>query len=618
MSHRGPDGAGIVVFSTAGLAMRRLAIIDVESGQQPLQNEDGRIQVVCNGEIYNFRELRATLQQAGHTFRTMSDCEVIVHGYEEYGDGLLPRLNGMFALAIWDETRRRLLLARDRVGIKPLYYTQHDGVFLFASEPKSLLAYPGVSPQLDLDALDQYLAYHYVPTPRTIYAGVRKLRPGHALVVEDGRTTEYAYWQLDLSPDPGLAHADESELAERLWSTLRECVRLEMVSDVPLGVFLSGGIDSSAIAAAMVDLGVHDVCTLSIGFEEPTFDESSHARSVAAQLGTKHHEMILEPRMMWELVPSVSDFLDEPLADASIIPTYLLSRFARGYVTVALGGDGGDELFAGYSTLQAHRLARYYTRIPRFLRHHAIAPAVRRLPVSHRNLSLDFRAKRFIEYADLPVADRHHEWLGPFGPEERRDLLSADVRVALATQATTGALREHVDRARSYDDLSQVLYLDMKMYLEGDILPKVDRASMANSLEVRVPLLNAQLLEFATRLPIGLKLRGLTRKYLFRKALAKRVPQHIIDRPKKGFGIPLAKWFGAELRELLLDTLHADTLRRQGLFDPDQVTELIDQHLERRRDNRMALWALLIFQLWHDRYLRTAARAARPTASVEG
>jgi asparagine synthase (glutamine-hydrolysing) len=387
-----------------------------------------------------------------------------------------------------------------------------------------------------------------------------------------------------------------------------------MVSDVPLGVFLSGGIDSSAIAAAMVDLGVRDVCTLSIGFEEPTFDESSHARSVAAELGTRHHEMILEPRMMWELVPSVAGFLDEPLADASIIPTYLLSRFARKYVTVALGGDGGDELFAGYSTLQAHRLARYYTRIPRFVRHHAIAPAVRRLPVSHKNLSLDFRAKRFIEYADLPVADRHHEWLGPFGPAERRDLLSADVRGALGTRVATDALQEHVDRACNYDELSQVLYLDMKMYLEGDILAKVDRASMANSLEVRVPLLNTDVLEFATRLPIELKLRGLTRKYLFRKALAKHLPRHIINRPKKGFGVPLAKWFGSELRELLLDTLNADALRRQGLFDPDPVTELIEQHLQRRRDNRMALWALLIFQLWHDRYLGTATPAATPTA----
>jgi asparagine synthase (glutamine-hydrolysing) len=615
MVHRGPDSAGMVTFPTAGLAMRRLSIIDVASGQQPLASEDDQVQVVCNGEIYNHRELRAELERAGHRFRTFSDCEVIVHAYEEYGDTFLHHLNGMFGLALWDESRRRLVLARDRVGIKPLYYALHDGLLLFGSEAKALLAYPGFPRELDLVSLDQYLAYQYVPTPRSIYAGVSKLRPGHALIVEDGRVVERPYWRLDLSSDAHGRRPSDIEQAERLWQTLRESVRMELVSDVPLGVFLSGGIDSSAVVAAMTELN-YDVRTFTVGFDEPSFDESRHARRVASYFGTQHSETILEPRMLWEMVPSVADVLDEPLADGSIMPTYLLSRFTREHVTVALGGDGGDELFAGYSTLQAHQFARYYRQIPRFLRERIAAPLVRRLPVSHQNLSFDFRAKRFIQGADLPPAVQHHIWLGPCGPDERRALLRPEVREQIGVSNAFDALDEHIADGAGYDELSRVLYLDMKMYLESGILTKVDRASMACSLEVRVPLLNTKMLDLVTHLPVDLKLRGMTRKYLLRKALASRLPREVIDRPKKGFGFPVSRWLRGELRELMLDLLSEDRLHRQGIFNVSGVSHLIAQHLHGARDNRMALWALVIFQLWHRHYLERPVPTRTPATAL--
>jgi asparagine synthase (glutamine-hydrolysing) len=605
--HRGPDSAGTVLRGPVGLAMRRLAIIDVAGGQQPLSSEDGEIQVVCNGEIYNYRELRAELIARGHHFQTASDCEVIVHAYEVFGNAFLTHLNGMFALALWDNRRRRLVLARDRVGIKPLYYAQHDDLFLFASEPKALLSFPGFPNRLNHVSLYQYLTYEYVPTPRSIFDGILRVRPGHMLVVENKHTVERPYWQLDLSPSTTALQAPAPELADQLWWTLRESVRKELVSDVPLGVFLSGGIDSSAVALAANDVQPGSVHTFSIGFNEPSFDESVYAQRVATYLGTRHQVLMLEPRMLWELVPTVANVLDEPLADASIIPTYLLSRFTREHVTVALGGDGGDELFAGYSTMQAHRLAAWYRRVPGLIRANLIGPLVRSLPVSDSNMSLEYRAKRFILGTDRGVAERHHLWLGAYSPREKASLLHSDVLTDLAETDTFDVLSEHLSYCGRYDDLSQVLYLDAKMYLEGDILVKVDRASMACSLEVRVPLLNTDMLEFAAQLPIGLKLHGFTRKYLLRKALAARLPADIINRPKRGFGGPVSKWLREELRELVCDLLSESYLRTQGLFNPAYVSRILNEHLAGTRDNRKLLWTLLMFQLWHQHYLQTAS-----------
>jgi asparagine synthase (glutamine-hydrolysing) len=602
MVHRGPDSAGLVALGAATLAMRRLSIIDVAGGQQPLSNESGDVVVVCNGEIYNYRVLRAELSQVGHRFKTNSDCETIVHAYEEWGDTFLGRLNGMFGLALWDNRNKRLVLARDRVGIKPLYYTLTDDCLLFASEPKAFLSNPGFSSRLSLMALNLYLTYEYVPTPYSIFEGVRKLRPGHYLVVESGSIDERKYWELDLSPSPRLSTESLENVASELWQTVRAAVDLELVSDVPLGVFLSGGLDSSAVASAMVELQHGDVRTFSIGFDDPSFDESQHARTVAQYLGTQHNELILEPRHLWDVIPSIADFLDEPLADASIVPTHLLSRFTHERVTVALGGDGGDELFAGYPTLQAHRLASIYRRIPRLIRSRLIEPVVRSAPVSLNNMSLDFRAKRFILGSDRSLGVQHQLWLGAFSPDEKSRLLRPDVIESLGSDGTFEVVEDHLAECQAEDELSRVLYLDMKMYLEGDILVKVDRASMGCSLEARVPLLNASVVEFATRLPIDLKLRRLTRKYIFRKAVAGHLPPEIINRPKKGFGMPVSKWLQTHLRALLLDLLSPERLRKQGLFQTSVVEQLIQDHLNGQRDNRKYLWSLLVFQLWYAKY----------------
>src|SRR5947209_7360790 len=430
MVHRGPDDEGSVQLDGVTLGMRRLSIIDIEGGHQPIHNEDSTVWVLQNGEIYNHLELRAQLVSAGHIFVTQSDTEVLVHGYEEWGEGMVERLNGMFAFAILDRRRRRLLLARDRIGIKPLHYAVDGKRLVFASELKALLRDPTLRRDIDPVALDEYLALEFVPSPRSIVRGISKVPPAHTLewYLGSGMHRLHRYWSPTLSDDSaGSRPGDVDERAEELCAVMRESVRKELISDVPLGVFLSGGIDSSAVAAMMAQLG-SDVKSFSVGFAERSFDESRYARQVARHLGTDHHELTLEPAMLLDLIPQLPTLLDEPLGDASIIPTYLLSSFTRRHVKVALVGDDGDELFAGYPTLQAHRIAGYYNRAPRFLRERVIAPVVGRLPVSRDNLSFDFRAKRFVSGAAHPVAERHRRWMGSFAAEERTALLSADVR----------------------------------------------------------------------------------------------------------------------------------------------------------------------------------------------
>jgi asparagine synthase (glutamine-hydrolysing) len=591
MEHRGPDDAGSVQHDGATLGIRRLAIIDLEGGHQPMHNEDSTVWVVQNGEIFNYRELRDELVAAGHRFATQSDSEVLVHGWEEWGDGLVPRLNGQFAFAIHDHRRRLLFLARDRVGIKPLHYAVDGERLVFASELKALLRDPALRKGVDETALDEYLAYEFVPSPRSIIRGISKLRPGHTLTWSLGAHEPELrrYWEPSLNVDGSGAVDVEAECA-RLRDVLRESVRKELVSDVPLGVFLSGGIDSSAVAAMMTQVG-GDVKTFSVGFAERSFDESGHARQVARHLGTEHHELTLEPSMLLGLVPRLSTLLDEPLGDASIIPTYLLSVFTRGHVKVALGGDGGDELFAGYPSLQAHRLAGYYMRAPALVRRGLVEPMVRRLPVSRDNLSFDFRAKRFVAGAGHPVAERHQRWMGSFTNEERAAVLVSPSR-----------LNGVDDEYRSLDPLNQALMIDMRLYLENDILVKLDRASMMASLEGRVPLLNNDFVGFATGLPLSMKLRGLRSKWLLKRALRGVLPDRILDRPKKGFGIPVAEWFRGPLREQMLSVLSPEAIKRDGFFKPGGVQALVDDHLAGRRDNRKQLWTLFAFQLWHEGY----------------
>lgn len=609
--HRGPDDDGYLTQGPLGLGMRRLSIIDLAGGHQPIANEDETIWIVFNGEMYNFPELRSALESAGHRFRTNTDTEVVVHAYEEWGLDALKRFNGMYAFALWDGNLRQLVLARDHVGIKPLYYGLQNGVFLFGSELKALMSHPATERALDLHALDQYLTYMYVPTPFSILKGIHKLPPGHALVWHEGRTDLRQYWDVHLEPD-GARSLSEEEAGRRVLEAVRESVRKELIADVPVGVLLSGGVDSSAVAAFMKQAMPGALDSFSISFDDPSFDESRYARLVAGHLGTRHHELTVTARMMLDVVPDIMSVLDEPMADASVIPCYVLARFARQHVKVALGGDGGDELFAGYSTFQAHRLAEYYRLLPSAVRRRLVPAVVNRLPVSHNNLSFDFKAKRFISAADLPPAIRHHRWMGCFSAEERGLLLTSDLRAELRDYDPFSVLDPYLERAPAESPIDQVLYLDMKMYMEGDILVKVDRSSMGCSLETRVPLLNRTLIETVERLPLDLKLRGFSRKYIFRKALRGVLPQEIIDRSKKGFGIPMARWINNELSPLVEELFDERRIRSDGYFRYPYIRSLLDDHAAGRRDNRMQLWTLMLFQLWHQRYLS----AAEPLAAA--
>ena len=602
LRQRGPDDLGYYLSGPVGLGHRRLSIIDLETGHQPLSNEDGSIWIVYNGELYNYPEIRASLEKAGHRFATTSDTEVIVHAYEEYGADCLVAMNGMFAFAIWDSQRRRLLLARDRLGIKPLYYARLPQCLVFGSEVKALLAHPHFERRLDITALNLYLSLEYVPTPYSIFAGVHKLPPGHFLLVEGSDLRPQRYWDLHLGKREPRSTRTLAECTTEVRQLLHDAVKMELIADVPVGVLLSGGIDSSAVAAMMTRASTRPVPSFSVAFDDPSFDESAHAKLVARHLGTEHHEFPLSADTALHLLPEIMAGLDEPLGDSSIIPTYCLSRFTKEHVKVALGGDGGDELFGGYSTLQAHRLADYYQRLaPGWLRGLVEPWVLKKLPVSFDNLSFDFKVRRFLRDYSLPPVVRHHRWLGSFTSEEKARLLNP--LAGESREEVAGLVERHAHQAHTQDPFNQVLYCDLKLYLEGDILVKVDRASMANSLEVRVPLLNRLLVEYAAHLPHSFKLHGLTTKFLLRQALKGILPEPILRRGKKGFNAPVAKWFAGPLKPLLEDLLSSRRLKQQGLFQPDYVTTLIKEHQGRHRDHRKLLWTLVAFQMWYENWI---------------
>ena len=602
MTHRGPDEEGLHIEPRVGLGSRRLSIIDVAGGRQPIANEDESLFIVFNGEIYNYRELRLFLERKGHRFRTRSDTEVILHLFEEYRDDVVEYLNGIFAFAIWDRRRGELFAARDRMGVKPFYFARTRDGLTFGSELRVVLANHAVDRQLDLVALNEYLSFEFVPTPRTMLKGVERLPPAHTLR-SDGRTVSTRqYWTPSLARSESQPPVQWREFAIRLEEALRETVSQELASDVPVGVLLSGGIDSSAVASFMVEAYPGAVDSFSVAFDEPSFDESRYAQSVSKRLGTRHHEVRLTSRMAADIVPGIADLLDEPLGDASFIPTYLLSKFAAQHVKVVLGGDGSDELFAGYPTLVAHRLIALYERIvPRVVRTYAIPKLLPLLPVSFDYFSRDFKIRRFLAGRGVPLEARHHRWMGSFFDEEKEQLFQGWLRPVLGETYAPAYRHAHECDARL--TLNRILYDDMKLYLEGDILTKVDRASMAASLEVRVPFLNRRVVEFATSLPLELKLRRLTGKYLLKRAVANRLPAEIVQRKKQGFAMPVAHWLTSELKELTGDMLSPDRIRRQGLFEPAYVTGLFEDHLGRRRDNRKLIWTLLMFQLWQARYL---------------
>jgi asparagine synthase (glutamine-hydrolysing) len=605
MIHRGPDSEGYLIDDGIALGMRRLAIIDLITGEQPVFNEDASIAVILNGEIYNYRELRANLETRGHRFRSASDTEILPHLYEEYGREMVQHLNGMFAFALWDEKRRRLFIARDRFGEKPLYWGVFDHTLLFASEPKVLLAHPSVRPNLNLDALRQYLSFDYVPAPLSIYEGINKLPAAHTLTLDDGQIKVEGYWRLSYETRQPVPSVNEA--AEQLRELLADSVRMRLVSDVPLGVLLSGGIDSSMVTAFAVRASSETVKTFSISFAESSFDESQYARRVAQFLGTDHHEERFSASLAANLVSDIGAWMDEPMSDPSLVPTYLLSRFTRKHVTVALGGDGGDEIFAGYPMYFGHRISHAYDRLPRFFKRAVVEPCVNLLPVKNKYLSFDYKARQFIAASRYDEVARHHIWFGSFTPHDQELLLSDQVKQSSDGDVYRDARRMFAE-CDSRDLTECMQSLDTQLYLAEDILTKVDRASMAVSLEVRAPYLDPRVAEFAASLPSRYKLHGFTSKYILKRAAKGLVPPFVWRRGKKGFGVPFAKWLNAELRPLARDLLSPERLRRGGLFNPDYVARLQDEHERGVANHRKLLWTLLTFELWRESFVETPRR----------
>ncbi len=613
MIHRGPDSEGLMVGTGVALGMRRLAIIDLVAGEQPVWNEDRSVAVVLNGELYNYQELRRDLAQRGHRFNSASDTEIMPHLYEEYGDAMVEHLNGMFAFALWDTRRRKLFIARDRFGEKPLYWGIFDNTLLFASEPKVLLAHPSVTPELNLDALRRYLSFDYVPAPLSIYKGINKLPAAHTLTLENGRTEIKQYWRLSYKKREPVPTLDEA--AEELQALLADAVKMRLVSDVPLGILLSGGVDSSAIAALAVRASSETVKTFSISFAEASFDESKYARGVADFLGTDHHEERLNVDLAADLVGDIGSWMDEPLSDASLVPTYLLARFTRKHVTVALGGDGGDELFTGYEMYPGHRWAQRYQKVPRFLRRGLIEPAVNLLPVSTSNISFDYKARRFVASAAMDDVTRHHTWFGSFRPDEHAALLTPAVLNHTDGDIYAEARRLLDEETDAVDVVERMQSLDVRLYMAEDILTKVDRARMAVSLEARAPFLDRRVAEFAASLPIDYKLRGAVTKYILKRAVGPLLPPFVTKRPKKGFGVPVAEWLKGKLRPLARDLLAPERLQRHGLFNPAYVQRLQDEHEQGRANHRKQLWTLLMFELWHESFIATRNRIEESVSS---
>jgi len=605
--HRGPDSGGQVCVGPVGLAARRLAIIDLATGDQPIANEDESIHVVQNGEIYNYRELRAPLE-GGHPFRTSGDTEVLLHLYEEHGPRFVDKLRGMFAIAIWDDRRRRLVLGRDRFGIKPLYYRVGGGTLSWASELKALLVQRDVDRSIDLDALEAYLAFNAIPGPRTIFREIRKLPAGAILVWDADRGADGIRVESYASVRPVAAgdirREDEATLAAELRERLRDSVRAHLVADVPVGVLLSGGIDSSALTALAAQLTPEPVKTFSIGFEERSFNELAQARLVAQRYGTDHHELVVRPNAV-DLLPKLIETFDEPFADSSALPTYLVSELAHRDVKVALSGEGGDELFGGYYTYVADLLAARVGPLAS-----AVRPLVELLPTSSTGkVSFDYKAKRFVRGAHLPPLERHHAWKEIFSASFRTELLAADRRAAVDP---LDVYRERYAGTSGALPLARLQDVDLGIYLVDDLLVKVDRASMAHSLETRVPFLDPVVAELALALPDAAKVRRLAQKRLLRRAVAPLLPAEIVRGKKEGFSIPAAAWLRGELQPFARDVLSSATLSRQGFFRPAVVARLLDRHVAGREDLSRQIWNLLVFTLWHDRYAVPAAVGAEP------
>jgi asparagine synthase (glutamine-hydrolysing) len=604
--HRGPDGGGIHLDGPVGLAARRLAIIDLKHGDQPMVTADGDTAVVQNGEILNHLELRDELARDGVRFRTTCDTEVLLHLYRREGPDFVSRLRGMFAIALWDRRGQRLLLARDRFGIKPLYYQLSDGRISFASELKALLRQPSFSREIDREALHSFLAFNSIPAPLTIFGAARKLPPGHLLVCNRGGITISRYARPTPAPEDALREEPADMLAEELRERLRDSVHAHLLADVPVGVLLSGGVDSSVLAALAATTSSKQVSTFSIGFRERSFNELDLARQIAQQYGTDHHELVVSPHIA-ELLPKLVAAFDEPFADSSAVPTYLVSELASEHVKVVLSGEGGDELFGGYETYAADQLAlRVGGAATR------LAPLVERLPTSSSRVSLDYRAKRFVRAAALPPLERHHGWKEIFSSTQRARLLQAEWQDRAADPLVPW--RRRFAETGQAPLLARLQDVDIGIYLADDLLVKTDRMSMAHSLEARVPYLDPVVAELALALPTEMKVRGLSKKRLLRRAARGLIPPAILRARKRGFSIPAAAWLRGELEPLARELLSPERTRAQGFFASDAVTELLDGHVARREDHSRQLWGLMSFSLW----VEQADAAASAPAGTAG
>ena len=598
--HRGPDEDGLYIDRNVGMAMRRLAIIDLAGGQQPIHNSDRSKWIVFNGEIYNYQELRKGLIERGHRLYTNSDTEAIVHLYDEYGTDCVKHLRGMFAISIWDTTDNSLFLARDRVGKKPLLYSfQSNGDLIFGSEFSALLEHPAVSREVDPEAIDKYLSYSCVPAPLTAFKQIRKLEPGHWMKWKDGKIELQRYWTPNFSTKIDISEDDAIAEATRI---LRESTKLRMISEVPLGAFLSGGVDSSTVVALMAQESDRPVKTFSIGFEEEDFSELKYAKIVADHIGADHHEFIVKPQAL-DILPTLVDHYGEPYADSSAVPTYYVSRETRKHVTVALNGDGGDESFAGYERYAAMRLAERYNRIPAAVRKTLVELPVSRLPTSELKRSRIRDIKRFLRSASLPKVERYFQWSSAFDRESKADLYTKEFRSEVERFDAAGVLGQWFSNANGSGIVDAAMFVDQMTYLPNDLLVKVDIASMANSLEARSPFLDHNVIEFAASLPEKMKSSGVETKSFLKKLASRLVPKEVIYRRKMGFGVPIGKWFRGEMKAFVKEVLLSERSLERGVIKPEALRRYVTEHIEARQDHAFRLWALLMLELWYQRFI---------------
>ncbi|MCE2929661.1 MAG: asparagine synthase (glutamine-hydrolyzing) [Candidatus Caenarcaniphilales bacterium] len=602
--HRGPDDEGYFQNQQINFGFRRLSIVGLSTGHQPMLSQDQKQIIVFNGEIYNYKELKSNLEKQGFEFRTDSDTEVVLHLYKKYGKEFLKYLNGMFAIALWDCDTQELIIARDRMGEKPLFYQIVNGDVIFASELKAMTKHPLVAKNISISGLNKFLTYEYVPSPFTILDQVYKVEAGEYIVITANNIKKSFYWQHPNNYADGSSISNENQAMEDIESLLENSIQLRLQADVPVGVLLSGGIDSSLVTAiaAKVKNSSDRIKSFSIYFNEDSYDESAYIKKIVQQFDLEHYHQTVSAKDMLSLVPKLGAVMDEPMADASIVPTYFLSKLTSSKVKTVMGGDGADEMFAGYPTYTANKLVQLYNVIPYELRTPLTQLASNFVPISNNNVALDFKLKQFFRGAGVASEIRFFRWMGGFLDSEKKSILNHDIASQLLGQFTYEDINRYLSRTNIHNETDRLLYLSQKLYLLDDILVKSDRASMQNSLEIRAPFLDHRLVEYVTLLPDRFKLKTLKTKYILKKLALKHLPNEIVNRPKKGFGIPITQWLREELKEPMLDLLSEQRLKQQGIFEYSAVKKLIDDHLQLKTNNRKLLWTLLSLQLWMDEF----------------